>query len=318
MINNIKVDLIYYLANKDFEFEFNLCSACQLRLLTDNPTTAENLTTSLARGFARSKVVIITAPFNDKLIEDVASLIDFETIEVNAAEYNIQNSTASIIISDAIPLVTRGGSYVGAILESGPQSLIILTDDKEARKEIMFSLVKPYIADLSRLSTIVDNSTDDTIEEIAEPSISETRNDAVITPPITVSETELKEEETTETNGQDTNNEILEQEEFFVEEPSEEKIAEPRETEESEENIEDIPNNIPEQLDYDDTLLSQNVDNVFYTKGNHRKVSPIIIVLLIILFSLLAFIAYTLIIEPLINDVPILENFKNTFGFLFA
>ena len=33
MLENIKLDIIYYRTPKDFEMEFNLCGCCRMRLL---------------------------------------------------------------------------------------------------------------------------------------------------------------------------------------------------------------------------------------------------------------------------------------------
>ena len=35
MFQNLKVDVIYYKTNSDFEMEFNLCGCCRMRLLSD-------------------------------------------------------------------------------------------------------------------------------------------------------------------------------------------------------------------------------------------------------------------------------------------
>ena len=58
MIQNIKVDTIYYLTNSDFEMEFNLCGCCKMRLLTDKAENAKNFVGLLSRAVSRSQVII--------------------------------------------------------------------------------------------------------------------------------------------------------------------------------------------------------------------------------------------------------------------
>ncbi|MEE1055109.1 MAG: hypothetical protein U0L36_04660, partial [Acutalibacteraceae bacterium] len=59
MFQIIKVDIIYYQTNTDFEMEFNLCGCCRMRLLTDNAPDKKTLVHSLARAVSRSRVIII-------------------------------------------------------------------------------------------------------------------------------------------------------------------------------------------------------------------------------------------------------------------
>ena len=49
MFQNVKVDIIYYKTNTDFEMEFNLCGCCRMRLLTDKSPDRKTAVHSLAR-----------------------------------------------------------------------------------------------------------------------------------------------------------------------------------------------------------------------------------------------------------------------------
>ena len=59
MLQNLKVDIIYYRTNTDFEMEFNLCGCCRMRLLTDKAADKKTLVHDLARAVSRSRVIII-------------------------------------------------------------------------------------------------------------------------------------------------------------------------------------------------------------------------------------------------------------------
>lgn len=333
MARNIKVDVIYYSTAKDFEFEFNLCSACQIRLLSDCTNTLELLPHSLARAFSRSQVVIVTGLYSDELISNVAQSIGFSTAEINYDEYNIATPYASLFINGAVPLVTTSGKYIGLILESGPQTLVLISSKKNSRKEIMSSLIQPYIADLSRMPHLPSQPTNEEpikVEEIT-PELEET-----ITLP---EDTNIEESQNIVDVFSDT--ELLSQNE---------NIAEPVSFESEEEDIEetDLSSNIYARIDsesfeayrdheyeedaYDDQnkafvipfQINENVSEDYYSDYEEtfvdvpkKKGLPIAtIVLLIVLLILVSFIAYCLIIEPIIKGISLNENLQQIFGFL--
>ncbi len=151
MHQNFKTDIIYYNTATDFELEFNLCGCCRMRLFNDKCSDKKTLFTSLSRAFARSRIIILTAPLFDgtNIIKSISTAIgkNVETVDTNA--FNINSDEPIEITKGAIPLVTADGIFGGCIIESGPQTLIILTDNKSIRKNIMVSLIHPYIEEIS-------------------------------------------------------------------------------------------------------------------------------------------------------------------------
>lgn len=153
MFQNIKVDIIYYKSNTDFEMEFNLCGCCRMRLLTDKSPDKKSLVHSLARAVSRSKVIIIAGNLfgDDGIINIVSNAIGKTLSEVNNKLYGISGDDKISVISGATPLVTSDGYFGGCIIESGPQSMILLSDNKTVRKSIMNTLIHPYIEELCAL-----------------------------------------------------------------------------------------------------------------------------------------------------------------------
>lgn len=153
MFQNIKVDIIYYKSNTDFEMEFNLCGCCRMRLLTDKSPDKKSLVHSLARAVSRSKVIIIAGNLfgEDGIINIVSNAIGKTLSEVNNKLYGIPDDDKISVISGATPLVTSDGYFGGCIIESGPQSMILLSDNKTVRKSIMNTLIHPYIEELCAL-----------------------------------------------------------------------------------------------------------------------------------------------------------------------
>ena len=178
MFQNIKVDVIYYKTNTDFEMEFNLCGCCRMRLLTDKAPDTKTLIHSLSRAVSRSKIIIVIGPLfgENNTVEIVSKAIGSKLSVVKNSTYGIESQEEIEIINGSTPLVTPQGYFGGCIIESGPQTLIALSDSKSIRKAIMNTLVHPYIEDLCAIelqekAASVSNSakesaeTDEAIEE---------------------------------------------------------------------------------------------------------------------------------------------------------
>ena len=163
MTNYLKAEIIYYNCNTDFEFEFNMNALCQMRLLSEASNDRKTMLTYLSRAVARSKAIFITAPFNNEFIETVSHSIGFKIETIVPEEYGITEVSTNKFITGGVPLVTEDGIYVGIILESGPQSLILLSNENSLRKKIMKQLVNQYLLDLCNYESapIVENNTTD-------------------------------------------------------------------------------------------------------------------------------------------------------------
>ncbi len=176
MFQNIKSDIIYYNTPADFEMEFNLCGCCRMRLLNDKCNDKKSLLTSLSRAVSRSRVIIITAPLFDSenIIGTIASSIGNGTEIIDNNSYGINSQAEINIIKGSTPLVTDDGLFGGCIIECGPQTMIILTENKSVRKNIMKTLIHPYISDLFALETSPEQPTEETDQnEIATESVLE-------------------------------------------------------------------------------------------------------------------------------------------------
>ena len=150
MFQNIKVDIIYYKTNTDFEMEFNLCGCCRMRLLTDKASDKKGLVHNLARAVSRSRVILIVGALfgDDGIIETAAQAIGKTLSPVDNRRYGVAGEDKISIINGATPLVTQDGYFGGCIIESGPQSMILLSENKTVRKTIMSTLIHPYIEEL--------------------------------------------------------------------------------------------------------------------------------------------------------------------------
>ncbi len=191
MLENFKTDIIYYDTASDFELEFNLCGCCRMRLFNDKCNDKKSLLLSLSRAVSRSRVIIVTASLfgENNIFKTVASAIGSDTETVDNSQYNIASDAQITVIKGSLPLVTEDGIFGGCIIESGPQSLIVLTDNQAVRKTLMKTLIHPYIKEIasgnddtpSNTDIITDQDLPEAETDDAEENITDTESDALIT-----------------------------------------------------------------------------------------------------------------------------------------
>lgn len=235
MLQNLKVDIIYHLTNSDFEMEFNMCGCCRMRLLSDKTADRKSLIGALSRAVSRSRIIIACGPLfsADGLIATVATAIGSKTAAVDNAAYGINGDETINIIAGSTPLVTPEGYFGGCIIESGPQTIILLTENRAFRKSIMQTLIHPYIEEMSVIP----------IKEKSAPAPAQSE-------PIAQTEPEVEEEPASEPDFEPASMEIfedpegveeaVERQETVEEEVEEEAIEEIEESEAEDEASEEV------------------------------------------------------------------------------
>ena len=299
---NLKTEIIYFKCTTDFEFEFNLNTALQMRLFTSCPDNDKSFLNALALAVSRSRAIVITSKFDEDLITKLAASIGFKTETLSPDEYGIITMETDKIITGGVPLVTDDGIYGGIILESGPQSLIIITNERAIRKKLMNSLVHTYLIDVANVvsgGTIINEKVEEKVEQ----------NDNVI-----IDDIDLFDDVTDDTvvvdavddssvfdNTDDSINDV-------IVDNTDDTILE---------NISNDSNDI-KKVDFLDFKDQQEDNSDNYADLPKKRVSDIFtIILSIVLLILICFIIYSLVIEPFLNGITIKENLKHVFGFLF-
>lgn len=289
MIQNIRVDMIYYRTASDFEMEFNLGGCCRMRMFTDKTDTRKGLVDMLARAVSRSRVIIACGPLFTEtgLIQTVAVAVGKTLAAVNNQEYSIQSDDRIEIIKGALPLVTPEGFFGGCIIESGPQTIILLTENKSIRKSIMKNLIHPYISDISYNASHTEGSV--SAKPVQEELVEE---EPIEESEVIVDEIEIPVEEE-------------------IEEIIEEEIIEKKVTEEKKPNIKINFNEEDYAPTVDPTERIAKKSPFFEAqeeeKGPIRK-SPInafIIVLIVMLVLVIGVIAYLLVFIPLKDGIDL-------------
>ncbi|MBR4072816.1 MAG: hypothetical protein IKK24_02630, partial [Clostridia bacterium] len=157
---------------------------------------------SLAKAVSRSQVIICCGKLFEKdgLVNVVSHAIRKNLTVIDNNQYGIMDNSEISITQGAVPLVNADGCFCGCIIESGPQSIILLTDNKSIRKTVLKSLIHPYIEELSLLSHKPNLSEDKTTEteEINVVNVPPAAEPSVVTD-LDITAEEATEEETPET-----------------------------------------------------------------------------------------------------------------------
>lgn len=153
MAVDLKLDIIYYNTPTDFEMEFSLSSRCVMRMLTSKSNTAKDFLNDLSRAVSRSRVILCVGNiYDDNSVIDVTSqAVGLKLCTYDADAYSVTDTASrEVLLPDgALPLVSEDGTLGGCLIESGPQIIIFLSDDKPLRKRILRELVFEYITALS-------------------------------------------------------------------------------------------------------------------------------------------------------------------------
>ncbi len=189
MIENIKLDIIYYGTQKDFEMEFNLCGCCRMRLLTAVAEDLKSFVNCIKVAVARSRVVLLCGKIDgeDGIFNIISKAVGREFEEVENSLYGIAGEGKTKLLKQSIPLVCNDGTFLGCVIEQGPQAIIMLSDNKNGRKEIMQNLIHPFVKELSKSEiatetkaeqeSVTPQPTDLSVEEVDETPFAEKTED---------------------------------------------------------------------------------------------------------------------------------------------
>lgn len=194
-MSNLKIDIIYYKTASDFEMEFNLSGCCRMRMFKDKVDTPKGLVNTLARDVSRSKItIIVTELFGENNgVSILSKAVKLPLVAVDKAEYGVQETDDIFIPKTAIPLVTKAGIYGGCIIENGPQSIIVVSDIRALRHEIMKTYVHNYVFDVAQMMAYQERMG-------TKPNTIRTMVDLTSTPQPEAEETAIPVEEITENN----------------------------------------------------------------------------------------------------------------------
>lgn len=151
MSKDVKIELIYFKSSTDVSLEFGLHGDYPLRLLSINTNDRAEFFHSLKRAVSRSEIIIIIGGYRSKeyLPSFLAKAIGRRLVTSDNGDHGILMPGTVSIPDGAIPLVIKG-KFGGFIIESGPQTIFSLTDDRNIRLAITKDIIVSYIAEYYR------------------------------------------------------------------------------------------------------------------------------------------------------------------------
>lgn len=310
MIQNIKVDIIYYSVGSDFEMEFNLCGCCRMRMLTDKVEGQSEFSKSLARAVGRSRVIILCGPlFGDKgLIKTVSAVTGIKTEKLDISNYNIETDSDIEVLTGSTPLISEGGVFGGCIIESGTQSIIMLSESKSLRKDITKQLVFPYITKIS----VGDEDGFEKKEEPVKPQEDEKTATETVEELLKEAMNERTEESNDEKDVSDEGEKKLDENSFFV--ISSDSVSEDSDTTASEFNgvfdfdANDDGMSVEER---NDSYYFEDYDETQNSGTNKYTVAIRVLIVFVILIALA--ILYLAVAKPLMAGNSIMSYLKDAF-----
>ncbi len=336
MFQNIKVDIIYYKTATDFEMEFNLSGCCRMRLLTDKASDKKTLINQMVRAVNRSRIIMISGTLfgDDNIITACAKAIGKPLAKLNNEQFGIDKEENIEIINNSIPLISSNGIFGGCIIEQGPQTLILLSENKDIRKNIMQNLIHPYVkdvcdGDVDRLDlqpVLQENpETKENVEEtpIEEAPIEETPVEETIEQISEEVEEELEETETIEEISEQNENEELTEELIGFDDTYEKSDQEGYE---GDDLVIDTPSFISKFINREQPEIKEfeNESESYVVDDDNRKfhfftgLNIPIAILIILLIAVLAMLIYSMIIVPSMQGVPIIEYITETYTILLG
>lgn len=335
MFHNIKADIIYYKSATDFELEFNLCGCCRMRLLSDKMQDKKSFVHSLARAVSRSSVILVAGPLlgEDGTVKTVTEALNTSTETVDKTEYAITDEGEIQIIKNSTPLVTSQGDFGGCVIESGPQTMILLTDDKQIRKTIMKDLIHPYIEELynaesETTKTPTEEPTDQDIDENevlitdiseekpeeTEPEETEEQQPLLGTDDVSSkSEEEVGQDETAQTEETDLESFEQPQQEISQNQYDTELFVEPKNI--KRQTAKTITDNYTygDIYDYDHGQDKQNNHHTFKFGLNLA-----VLIISVVLLLVIAVLCYCIFIVPARQGVSPVSNLQEIFNTMFG
>lgn len=145
MSGNIKLEIVYYAAESDPALEFGMRGNFSVRVLSSHVATPTELIAALKKASVRNEFIVVVGGFeNSAVVGLIARSIGRELV-LASQHSDTQPGEQLLIPADAIPLVADNDEVCGAVIESGYQSIILLSGQKERRDRVIKPLLLPYL-----------------------------------------------------------------------------------------------------------------------------------------------------------------------------
>lgn len=144
------MELIYYNTETDFEMEFRLAGVCRMRFLSNKVDSPQEFVNVLYRAVSRNRVIAVVGALDGTfgICNLIANSVMLPLEIADLDKFGIPNSQFCVP-QGAMPLITQSGVPAGCLLENEAQSIVLLSDNRSLRHDVMKNLVHPYIKDIA-------------------------------------------------------------------------------------------------------------------------------------------------------------------------
>jgi hypothetical protein len=149
MARDVKIEVLYFKTLTDISLEFGLHGNYPLRILSSNCNDIDSFFRALKRAVQRSEIILTVGGYKDDeyLPEFIAKAIGKKCFKPDLRKENIIGSEGYSIPDGAVPIAPKSRLFGGFLIESGPQTIISLVDDRKVRLDIVKELVVDYITE---------------------------------------------------------------------------------------------------------------------------------------------------------------------------
>ncbi len=260
MSKDVKVEIIYYKSETDVSLEFGLHGNYPVRLLSSSCNNLTLFFHSLKRAVSRSQIIIIVGGYTgDEFIPSfIARAINKEVVVPEYNKLGVICKEKYPLPEGAAPLAPSNKRFGGFLIESGPQTIINLTENKKIRLQVVSEVVVKYIEEHHNYflnAVVTKQSIDDSIDSLSVlPQIPQNEDTEAVTLP--------SQFEDVSSNSFSSDETETEQEPTIVDIPSE-KAAE--ETEETAAAAVTLPATTDSTPNSEETLSTSDTDVVTET-----------------------------------------------------
>lgn len=147
MSKDVKIEIIYYKSETDVSLEFGLHGNYPVRLLSSSSNDLKGFFHSLKRAVSRSQIIIVVGGYaGDEFIPSfIARAINKPCAVPEYNQLGVISKEKYPLPEGSVPLAPSNKRFGGFLIESGPQTIISLTENKKIRLGIVSEVIVKYI-----------------------------------------------------------------------------------------------------------------------------------------------------------------------------
>lgn len=145
----IKIEFIYFCQNNDPRLEFGIHGDYPMRTLSSSCEDYKQYLLSLKKAVSRNNIIIVVGGFNEngEIAEITGRAVGRRIVKYDYKKLGFGNVlfAPEKLPENSLPIIDKNGVFSGALLESGPQSIILISESSPDKVYVMKELIAPYI-----------------------------------------------------------------------------------------------------------------------------------------------------------------------------